>query len=130
MLRQIASALLLSAPLMAVAATVPSDLMHPVVEQAVQGYAVNWLLKIELESDQMKDIEPCRKILAERGFYPMLSKTASSASPLLHFKIAGTKQYEQADVDADEALAAVMHANCPATLTWTVESKYRPQQAR
>ncbi|ELX13010.1 hypothetical protein Jab_1c16290 [Janthinobacterium sp. HH01] len=127
MLRQIASVLLLGAPLMAGAATVPSDLMRPAPEQAVQGYAVNWLLKIELESDQMKDIEPCRKILAERGFYPMLSKTASSASPLLHFKIAGVKQYEQADVDADEALAAVMKAACPATLTWTVESKHRPQ---
>ena len=127
MLRQIASALLLSAPLMALAATVPSDLMRPVPEQAVQGYAVNWLLKIELESDQLKDIEPCRKILAERGFHPLLSKTASSASPLLHFKIAGVKQYEQADEDADAALAAVQHAACPATLTWTVESRHRPQ---
>lgn len=126
MLRQIATALLLSAPLMAAAATVPSDLMRPVPEQAARGYAVNWLLKIELESDRMADIEPCRKILAERGFLPLLSKTASSAMPQLHFKIAGARQYEQADADADAALAAVQHAACPGTLTWTVESKHRP----
>lgn len=126
MLRQFATLLLLSVPLMAAAGTVPSDLMRPVPEEAARGYAVNWLLKIELESDQMTDIEPCRKILAERGFYPMLSKTASSATPLLHFKIAGTRQYEQADADADAALAAVQHAACPGSLTWTVESKHRP----
>ncbi|MCP2010559.1 hypothetical protein [Duganella violaceipulchra] len=126
MLRQIATALVLSAPLMAAAATVPSDLMRPVPEEAARGYAVNWLLKIELESDRMTDIEPCRKILAERGFYPMLSKTASSAEPALHFKIAGVKQYEQADADADAALAAVQHAQCPGALTWTVESRHRP----
>lgn len=126
MLRQFATLLLLSVPLMAAAGTVPSDLMRPVPEEAARGYAVNWLLKIELESDQMTDIEPCRKILAERGFYPMLSKTASSATPLLHFKIAGTRQYEQADADADAALAAVQHAACAGSLTWTVESKHRP----
>ncbi|MYN20377.1 hypothetical protein GTP81_26910 [Rugamonas sp. FT107W] len=127
MSRQIVSALLLCAPLMASAATtVPSDLMRPVPEEAARGYAVNWLLKIELESEQLNDIEPCRKVLAERGFLPTLSKTASSAMPQLHFKIAGTKQYEQADADADAALAAIQHAACPAVLTWTVESKHRP----
>lgn len=126
MLRQFASTLLLSAPLMAAAATVPSDLMRPVPEEAARGYAVNWLLKIELESDRLNDIEPCRKILADRGFFPLLSKTASSATPQLHFKIAGVKQYEQADADADAALAAIQHADCPATLSWTVESQHRP----
>ncbi len=126
MLRQIAIALLLSAPLMAAAATVPSDLMRPVPEQAARGYAVNWLFKIELESDRMTDIEPCRKILAERGFLPLLSTTASSAMPQLHFKIAGVKQYEQADADADAALAAVQHAQCAGALGWTVESRHRP----
>ncbi|WP_229213152.1 MULTISPECIES: hypothetical protein [unclassified Duganella] len=126
MSRQIVSALLLCAPLMAAAATVPSDLMRPVPEEAARGYAVNWLLKIELESDNLSDIEPCRKVLADRGFLPTLSKTASSAMPQLHFKIAGVKQYEQADADADAALAAIQHAACPAVLTWTVESKHRP----
>lgn len=126
MSRQIVSALLLCAPLMAAAATVPSDLMRPVPEEAARGYAVNWLLKIELESDNLNDIEPCRKLLADRGFFPLLSKTASSAMPQLHFKIAGVKQYEQADADADAALAAIQHAACPAVLTWTVESKHRP----
>lgn len=127
MSRQIVSALLLCAPLMAFAATtVPSDLMRPVPEEAARGYAVNWLLKIELESDQLTGIEPCRKILADRGFLPLLSKTASSTVPQLHFKIAGTKQYEQADADADAALAAVQQARCAGSLTWTVESKHRP----
>jgi len=126
MSRQIVSALLLCAPLMAAAATVPSDLMRPVPEEAARGYAVNWLLKIELESDQLNDIEPCRKVLADRGFLPLLSKTASSTMPQLHFKIAGTKQYEQADADADAALAAVQQARCAGSLTWTVESKHRP----
>lgn len=126
MSRQIVSALLLCAPLMAAAATVPSDLMRPVPEEAARGYAVDWLLKIELESDNLSDIEPCRKVLADRGFLPTLSKTASSAMPQLHFKIAGVKQYEQADADADAALAAIQHAACPAVLTWTVESKHRP----
>lgn len=126
MLRQIASTLLLSAPLLAGAVTVPSDLMRPVPEEAARGYAVDWVLRIAVESDQLTDIEPCRKILAERGFSPLLSKTASSAAPALHFKIAGTRQYQQADEGADAALAAVQHAQCPGTLTWTVEPKRRP----
>ncbi|WP_332854584.1 hypothetical protein [Duganella sp. S19_KUP01_CR8] len=125
MLRLIATTLLLSAPLMAAAATLPSDLMRPEPEQAARGIAVNWEFRIEVESDQLKDIEPCRKVLAERGFYPLLSKTASSSTPALHFKIVGAKQYPQADIDADAALEAIQRAKCPATLTWTVESKVR-----
>ncbi len=125
MLRQLASTLLLSVPLMAAAATLPSDLMRPVPEQAARGIAVSWEFRIEVESEQLKDIEPCRKVLAERGFSPLLSKTASSGAPALHFKLVGAKQYPQADIDADAALAAIQQAQCPATLTWTVESKVR-----
>lgn len=126
MLRLIATTLLLSAPLMAAAATLPSDLMRPVPEQAARGIAVSWEFRVEVESDRLTDIEPCRKVLAERGFYPLLSRTASSSAPALHFKLVGAKQYPQADVDADATLEAMRQASCPATLTWTVESKVRP----
>ena len=126
MLRQIAAVLLLGAPLLAGAATLPTDLMRPVPEQAARGYAVSWVVRIELEAERLKDIEPCRKILAERGFQPTMSATASSGQPALHFKIAGSKPYPQADADADKALEAVQHAACPGTLAWTVEYKPYP----
>src|SRR4051812_15582669 len=73
------------------AATLPSDLMLPEPALAARGYAESWVFSIEIESAELKGIEACRKILAERGFLPTLSKTASSASPDLHFKIVGAK---------------------------------------
>lgn len=125
-------ALLLSATLLAAAATVapiataatlPSDLMLPEPALAARGYAESWVFSIEIESDELKGIEACRKILAERGFLPTLSKTASSASPDLHFKIAGAKSYSQASTDADAALQAIQQAGCGGAMTWTVASK-------
>jgi hypothetical protein len=115
---------LLSSSALASAGTLPSDLMRPEPAQAVRGYVANWLFSIELESTDLRGLEPCRKLLAERGFAPTLSKTASSAIPDLHFKVAGVKEYQQIDVEAaDTVLATVQQAKCPGTLTWTVTSK-------
>ena len=105
------------------AATVPSDLMLPVPERAARGYVESWLLSIEIESEKLNGMDACRKILTERGFQPVLSKTASSTSPSLHFKMSGRKEYAQASSEADETLAAVQQAKCPGTLSWNVSAK-------
>ncbi|WP_432382351.1 hypothetical protein [Duganella sp. P38] len=121
-------ALALSASLLAAAAgaaTLPSHLMLPEPERAARGYVESWVLNIELTGDELSGMEPCRKILAERGFAPALSKTANSASPALHFKIAGHKDYAQASTEADDTLAALQQARCSGTLGWTVTNKTR-----
>lgn len=105
------------------AATLPSDLMLPVPERAARGYVESWVLSIEIESDQLNGMDSCRKILAERGFAPALSKTASTASPELHFKVAGRKEYTQASSEADDTLAAIQQAKCPGTMSWNVSVK-------
>ena len=122
-------AFVLSATLLAniaSAATLPSDLMLPEPALAARGYVESWVFSIEIESSELKGIEACRKILAERGFLPTLSKTASSASPDLHFKIGAAKSYLQASTDADVALQAIQQASCSGAMTWTVTSKPVP----
>jgi hypothetical protein len=124
MFRRIAlalSATLLSAA--AGAATVPSNLMLPEPDRAARGYVESWIFTVDIEADELTGLAPCRKILTERGFAPTLSKTASSASPTLHFKVSGRKEYAQASIEADDALLAVQQAKCPGTLTWSVISK-------
>jgi hypothetical protein len=118
--------LALSACLLAAAAgavTLPSNLMLPEPDRAARGYVESWVFTIEIESDKLTGMDDCRKILTERGFMPTLSKTASSSSPALHFKVAGRKEYPQATTEADDALAAVQRAKCPGTLTWSVTSR-------
>ena len=108
------------------AATLPSNLMLPDPELAARGVAERWVFGIKLESIDLKGIEPCRRILAERGYAPVLSKTASSTLPDLHFKIEGAKEYPLASEEADETLSAVVRAKCTGTLAWTVTSKPVP----
>ena len=125
MYRCIARAALLAASLFganAGAATLPSNLMLPDPELAARGVVERWVFSIKLESLDLKGIEPCRRILVERGFSPVLSKTASSTMPELHFKIEGAREYPVASEDADQALAAVVGAKCAGTLSWTVTS--------
>jgi hypothetical protein len=88
--------------------------MLPEPALAARGYVESWVFSIEIESAELKGIEACRKILVERGFLPTLSKTASSASPDLHFKIAGAKAYAQASADADAALQRCSRPNAAA----------------
>lgn len=129
MSRRIVHAALLAASLIganAGAVTLPSQLMLPDPVLAARGVAERWMFSIKLESFDLKGIEPCRKILSERGFVPVLSKTASSNMPELHFKIEGTKEYPQASEEVDQALAAVQQAKCAGTLSWTVTSKPVP----
>jgi CheY-like chemotaxis protein len=129
MYRKTVRALVMSASLLAAsagAATLPSDLMLPEPARAARGYVESWIFSIELESDELTGIDACRKILMDHGFLPMLSKTASSASPALHFKIAGRKEYAQANIEADQTLQAIQQAKCPGMLTWTVTSKQAP----
>ncbi|SDH08278.1 MULTISPECIES: hypothetical protein [unclassified Duganella] len=119
-------ALALSASLLALAAsaaTLPSHLMLPEPERAARGYVESWVFNIELTGDELNGMEPCRKILAERGFAPTLSKTANSSSPALHFRIAGHKAYAQASTEADDTLAALQQAKCSGTLSWNVSGK-------
>ncbi|SHN15792.1 hypothetical protein SAMN05192549_10523 [Duganella sacchari] len=119
-------ALLLNTALLAGAAgaaTLPTDLMLPEPERAARGYVESWVFSIEIESDKLTGMDACRKLLTERGFVPTLSKTASSASPSLHFKIAGHKEYAQSNKEADDVLAAVQQAKCPGTLSWSVTSR-------
>nr|WP_315255460.1 hypothetical protein [uncultured Duganella sp.] len=119
-------ALALSASLLAAvagAATLPSKLMLPEPERAARGYVESWVFNIELTGDELNGMEPCRKILAERGFAPTLSRTATTASPALHFKIAGHKLYAQASSEADDALLALQQARCSGALSWTVSGK-------
>ena len=123
-------ALALSATLLAAAAsaaTLPSNLMLPEPDRAARGYVESWIFSIDLEGEELTGMNACRKILAERGFAPTLSKTASSALPALHFKISGQKEYAQASSEADDALAAVQQAKCKGVLTWTVTSKPAPR---
>jgi hypothetical protein len=108
------------------AATLPSNLMLPDPVLAARGVAERWVFSIKLESFDLKGIEPCRQILAERGYAPVLSKTASSTMPDLHFKIEGSKEYPLATEEADDTLAAVARAKCTGTLAWTVTSKPVP----
>ena len=108
------------------AATLPSNLMLPDPVLAARGVAERWVFSIKLESFDLKGLEPCRKILAERGYAPVLSKTASSTMPDLHFKIEGAKEYALASEEADETLSAVVRAKCTGTLVWTVTSKPVP----
>jgi hypothetical protein len=117
------SASLLAAAAGAANTTLPSNLMLPEPDRAARGYVESWVFNIELTGDELKGMEPCRKILAERGFAPTLSKTATSASPALHFKIAGHKNYAQASSEADDALAAIQQAKCAGVLSWTVTNK-------
>jgi hypothetical protein len=129
MLHRIARALGLSASLLAASAaiaatvTLPSDLMLPEPARAARGYVESWVLSIEIESSELTGMDACRKILSERGFLPTLSRTASSADPALHFKIAGRKAYAQASIEADQTLQAVQQAKCVGTLTWAVTSQ-------
>jgi hypothetical protein len=109
------------------AATLPSNLMLPDADLATHGIVERWVLNIKLEASDLKGIEPCRQVLAARGFTPVLSKLATSARPELHFKIEGNKEYAQANVDADEALAAVQQAQCKGTLSWAVIAKPQPR---
>lgn len=129
MYRRIVRAALLAASLLgseAGAATLPSQLMLPDPVLAARGVAERWMFSIKLESFDLKGIEPCRRILVERGFLPVLSKTASSTMPDLHFKIEGSREYPLASEDADQALSSVAAAKCAGTLTWTVTSKPVP----
>ena len=127
MYRRIFAGLLLSGvAVLAGAATLPSDLMRPTPALAMRGYAERWMFSIEIESDDGAGIERCGKILAARGLLQTLSKTASSADPVLHFKVTASKEYAQADSEADDTLSAVQHANCPGKLRWTVASKLVP----
>lgn len=108
------------------AATLPSNLMLPDPELAARGVVERWVFSIKLESTDLKGIEPCRRILAERGYAPVLSKTASSTMPELHFKIEGSKEYPLASEEADQVLTAVAQARCAGALAWTVTSKPGP----
>ncbi|MBP1207631.1 hypothetical protein JOD97_005714 [Duganella sp. 1411] len=133
MYRRTARAALLAASLLGMlagaqagAATLPSQLMLPDPVLAARGVAERWVFSIKLESFDLKGIEPCRRILSERGFLPVLSKTASSTMPDLHFKIEGSREYPLASEDADHALSSVAAAKCAGTLTWTVTSKPVP----
>ena len=108
------------------AATLPSNLMLPDPVLAARGVAERWVFSIKLESFDLKGLEPCRQILVERGYAPVLSKTASSTMPELHFKIEGSKEYPLASEEADQALSAVAQAKCTGTLAWTVTSKPVP----
>jgi hypothetical protein len=99
------------------AATLPSQLMLPDPDLAEHGVVERWVLNIKLESTDLKAIEPCRQQLAAHGFAPVLSKTATSAMPELHFKLEGNKEYAQASSDADDALAAVQQAQCKGAVT-------------
>ncbi|SEN53988.1 hypothetical protein SAMN05428959_102309 [Duganella sp. CF517] len=108
------------------AATLPSNLMLPDPVLAARGVAERWVFGIKLESLDLKGLEPCRQILVERGYAPVLSKTASSTMPELHFKIEGSKEYPLATEEADDTLAAVVRARCTGTLAWTVTSKPVP----
>lgn len=128
---RIARTLVLSASLsllaaVAGAATMPSNLMLPDPARAARGYAESWVFSIELEAGELTGMNACRKILAERGFVPTLSRTASSSYPSLHFKISGRKTYAQASADADQTLLAVQQAKCPAILNWSVTSQPAP----
>lgn len=105
------------------AATLPSDLMLPVPERAARGYVESWVFSIEIASEKLSGMDACRKILNEHGFQPTLSKTASTTTPALHFKMAGSKEYAQASGEADDTLAAVQQAKCPGTLSWNVSAK-------
>ena len=105
------------------AATLPSDLMLPEPGRAARGYVESWVFSIEIESDQLKGMDACRKILTERGMTPTLSKTASSEWPSLHFKVSGRKEYAQASTEADDTLKAIQQAKCPGSLTWNVTDK-------
>jgi len=111
----------------ATAATLPSNLMLPDADLATHGIVERWVLNIKLDASDLKGIEPCRQVLAARGFAPVLSKLATSARPELHFKIEGNKEYAQASADADEALAAVQQAQCKGTLSWAVIAKPQPR---
>ena len=127
MYRRIFAGLLLSgAAVVASAATLPSDLMRPTPSLAVRGYAERWMFSIEIESDDGAGIDRCGKILGAHGLLQTVSKTASSADPALHFKLTASKEYAQADTEADDVLAAVQQAKCPGKLTWTVASKQVP----
>ena len=126
MYRRTAHALVLGASLLAGAAgavTLPSDLMLPEPGRAARGYVESWVFSIEIESDQLKGMDACRKILTERGMTPTLSKTASSEWPSLHFKVSGRKEYAQASTEADDTLKAIQQAKCPGSLTWNVTDK-------
>jgi hypothetical protein len=119
-------ALALSASLLAAAAhaaTLPSNLMLPEPERAARGYVESWVFTIALESDTLTGMDACRKILADHGFMPTMSKTASTAAPALHFKISGSKEYAQASSEADDTLLAVQQAGCPGSVRWQVEAK-------
>lgn len=109
------------------AATLPSHLMLPDPDLANHGIVERWTLSIKLESDNLKTIEPCRQVLADRGFAPVLSKRASSSRPELHFKIEGRKEYAQAATEADDALAAVQQARCKGGVSWEVLSRQLPR---
>ena len=129
MSRCIVHAALLAASLLganAGAVTLPSHLMLPDPVLAARGVAERFVFSIKLESLDLKGIEPCRQILTERGFMAVLSKTASSTMPDLHFKIEGAKEYAQTSEEADQALSAVQRAKCAGTLSWTVTSKPVP----
>jgi hypothetical protein len=111
----------------ATSATLPSHLMLPDADLATHGVVERWTLTIKLESNDLKAIDPCRQVLAARGYAPVLSKMASSARPELHFKIEGRKEYAQASADADDTLAAVQQAQCKGALNWTVVSRQVPR---
>lgn len=111
----------------ATSATLPSHLMLPDADLATHGVVERWTLTIKLESNDLKAIDPCRQVLAARGYAPVLSKMASSARPELHFKIEGSKEYAQASADADDTLAAVQQAQCKGALNWTVVSRQIPR---
>ena len=124
MYRRLSLAALLACTLAtASAATLPSNLMLPDPGLAVHGIVERWTLTIRLESDDLKALAPCRQLLAERGFAPVLSKMASSTRPQLHFKIEGNKEYAQATTEADDALAAVQQAGCRTVVNWAVVAK-------
>lgn len=128
-LRAPLAAVLMTAALGAAAqaATVPSNLMLPDPTLASHGVVERWVLNIKLEATDLKALEPCRALLAQHGFAPVLSKTATSTMPELHFKIEGNKEYAQASTDADEALAAVQGARCGGALSWAVTSRPVPR---
>ena len=128
MYRRLSLAALLALTLAnASAATLPSNLMLPDPDLATHGIVERWTLTIRLESDDLKAITPCRQVLADRGFAPVLSKMASSTRPQLHFKIEGNKEYTQATTEADDALAAVQQAGCKTSVNWAVVAKPVPR---
>ncbi|KQQ45281.1 hypothetical protein ASF61_20170 [Duganella sp. Leaf126] len=128
MSRRLSLAALLACTLgSAAAATLPSNLMLPDPELAAHGIVERWTLTIKLESDDLKAIAPCRQVLTERGFAPVLSKMASSSQPQLHFKIEGSKEYPQATTEADDALAAVQQARCKTAVNWVVVARQLPR---